>query len=78
MRNVRPAASHLRADARRFPPAPPDLNRLPASAVMTGRVYPPEATASLYVADKDQACADPGTGRPRVSALSKSPDQPPG
>ena len=41
------------------------------------RVYPPEETASLYTPDKGQACADGGTGRPLVSALSRSPDQAP-
>lgn len=37
------------------------------------RVYPPEETASLYAADSGTACADSGTGRPLITALSKSP-----
>lgn len=37
------------------------------------RIYPPEETASLYAADSGTACADGGTGRPLVTALSKSP-----
>lgn len=37
------------------------------------RVYPPEETESLYAADQGTACADSGTGRPLITALSKSP-----
>lgn len=41
------------------------------------RVYPPEETSAMYVPDRETACADDSTGRPEVSALSKSPNQPP-
>lgn len=38
------------------------------------RIYPPEETASLYAADSGTACADDDTGRPLITALSKSPE----
>lgn len=37
------------------------------------RIYPPEETSSLYAADSGRACASSGTGRPLITALSKSP-----
>jgi len=61
------------ANPRNYP-----AGRCDPTAVRGLRVYPPEETASLYVPDKGEACADGGTGRPMISALSKSPDQPPG
>lgn len=39
------------------------------------RVYPPEETSSLYAPDSGTACANTGTGRPLITALSKSPQQ---
>lgn len=37
------------------------------------RVYPPDEASALYVPGKTQVCAKDGTGRPTVSAITKTP-----
>ena len=47
--------------------------RCPPTTVRGMRVYPPNETSALYVPGKTQACATDDTGRPTVTAITKSP-----